>query len=92
MTPLDHLPPQRRPLGDASGRAKPERLSEYFDFNTFPEKRDRKVTRGELLAILTRKWRVESESRWYVRLWTYLTAKRGSEPRPVGGGTEKESA
>lgn len=36
--PMDHLAPQptRKQLGDATGRAKPERLSEYFDFATYP--------------------------------------------------------
>lgn len=85
MTPSDHLPP-RRALGDAFGRAKPERLSEYFDFATWPEKRDKRVTRQELLAILTRRWRVEMETRWYRRLWRILTSRVGSKPRPVGGG------
>lgn len=89
--PLDHQPP-RRTLGDALGRAKPERVSEYFDFRTWPEKADRKVTRQELLAILTRKWKVEQESRWYRRLWRALWAKRGSKPQPIGGGPAEEQA
>lgn len=80
--PMDHLAPQptRKQLGDATGRAKPERLSEYFDFATYPEKRDRKVTRGELLALLTRRWQVEQSMRWYRRAWRWLTAKKGSGP------------
>lgn len=85
--PMDH---QRRALGDATGRAKPERLSEYFDFRTWPEKADRKVTRQELLAILTRRWLVERETKWYRRLWTYLRAKVGATQVPVGGGVPTE--
>lgn len=85
IAPRDHQRP-RRELGDARGQAKGERLSEYFDFSTWPEKRDRKVTRGELLAILTRKYTVERESRWYRRLWAFLKARTGSGPVKIGGG------
>lgn len=69
-----------RELGDATGRAKAEKLSEYFDFTAYPDKRDRRVTRGELLAILTRKWAVERESRWYRVLWRWLRSRGGSGP------------
>lgn len=82
--PMDHQPP-RRALGDVTGR-KSERLSEYFDFRTWPEKADRKVTRQELLAILTQKWLVEREMRWYRRLWRYLMRRPGSKPHAVGAG------
>lgn len=71
---------------DARGQAKGERLSEYFDFAADPEKRTKKVTREELLAILTRKWLVERETRWYIRLWRFLQARAGSAPKPIGGG------
>lgn len=89
--PMDHQPP-RRALGDASGRAKPERVSEYFDFTTWPEKADRKVTRQELLAILTRRWKVEQDLKWYRRLWRALIAKRGSGPQVVGGGAKEQAS
>lgn len=77
-------PIPRRELGDAAGRAKGERLSEYFDFRTWPEKADRKVTRAELLAILTQRWLVEREARWYRRLWRYLKARTGSPIEKIG--------
>lgn len=87
---MDHQPP-RRALGDARGQVREEKLSEYFDFRTWPEKAEKKVTRQELLAILTRKWLVERETRWYRRLWRYLTRRRGSGPAVVGGGVEEEA-
>ena len=80
--PTDRQPP-RRDLGDVRGR-EGERLSEYFDFTQWPEKRDRKVLRGELLAILTRQWRVERESKWYRRMWRYFANKVGAEQEKVG--------
>lgn len=81
-------PPIRRELGDVQGKTRPERVSEYFDFATWPEKRDRKVTRQELLAFLTRQWLVERERRWYRRLWRWLRAKPGATMEPVGGGAK----
>lgn len=86
---MDHQPP-RKTLGDVRGRST-ERLSEYFDFRTWPEKADKKVTRQELLAILTRRWMVEREMKWYRRLWRWLLAKKGSGPVVVGGGTEEKA-
>lgn len=78
--------PRKRTYADATGKPKGERVSEYFDFVTWPEKADRKVTRVELLALMTR-WRlVERESRWYRVLWRWLKAKSGSTPTPIGGG------
>lgn len=82
--PQDRLPP-RRALGDVSGR-EAEKLSEYFDFEKFPEKADRKVTRRELLAWLMRQNAVQEQRRWHRRLWAWLVARRGSSPRPIGGG------
>lgn len=82
----------RRPLGDVRGQAKGERLSEYFDFAADPEKRTKKVTREELLAILTRKWLVEREMRWYIRLWRFLQNRMGQKPAPIGGGKSEEAA
>jgi hypothetical protein len=87
--PQDRLP-ARRDVGDVRGGAKGERISEYFDFNTWPEKRDLKVKRGELLALMTRQWAVQRETRWYRRLWRWLKAKRGSGPQVIAqpGGTD----
>lgn len=80
---MDRLPPQSRI--DARGQVG-EKLSEYFDFAQWPEKRDRKVTRQELLAILTRRWLIERDGVWYRRLWRWLRAPRGTAAKPVGGG------
>lgn len=88
--PMDHLP-ARRALGDVRGQ-EGEKLSEYFDFRTWPEKARRRVTREELLALLTRKWLVERETRWYRRLWRYLTRKPGAPPPAVGGGPTQEAS
>lgn len=85
---MDRLPP-RRQLGDVRGQERGEKLSEYFDFATWPEKRTKSVKREELLAILTRKWLVERETRWYRRLWSWLRRARHSHPHVVGGGSEQ---
>lgn len=77
---------------DARGQAKGERLSEYFDFAADPEKRTKKVTREELLAILTRKWLVERETRWWMRLWRFLQNRMGTAPKPIGGGVLDDAA
>lgn len=68
-----YIPQDRRAASsfDANGRRQ-ERLSEYFDFRAFPDKASMKVTRNELLVILTTQWRREMESRWYRRLWRWL--------------------
>lgn len=51
--PADHLPP-RRALGDVRGSTTGgERLTEYFDFTRWPDKAGYRVTRMELLAIVT---------------------------------------
>lgn len=49
--PQDHLPP-RRALGNVKGEGG-ERLTEYFDFQRWPEKATMRVTRIEFLAIIT---------------------------------------
>jgi len=71
---------KRPPLGVAR---REERLSEYFDFARWPEKASYKVTRAELLAMLTRQHRVVIESRWYRRLWRWLVSRRGSASNVV---------
>jgi hypothetical protein len=86
--PMDRQPP-RKALGDVHGR-KAERVSEYFDFTTWPDKADKKVTRQELLAILTRKWKIEQESKWHRRLWRWLARRPGSKPHAIGGGTPED--
>lgn len=87
--PTDRQPP-RKSFASATGQTD-ERFSEYFDFKAFPEKRDRKVTRAELLAVLTRQWVIQRETRWYRRFWRYLTARRGTKPAPIGGGSDNGS-
>lgn len=47
---------------------KVERVSEYFDFDQWPELADRKVTRIELLGILTQHHRLMREDHWWRRL------------------------
>lgn len=78
--PMDHQAPRRRAYADATGRHAPERLSEYFDFTSFPEKAQKGVTRSELLALLTRWHQVQHATKWYRRLWVWLRRKPGSEP------------
>lgn len=79
--PQDHkLPSANRRGFDAQGRAPGERLSEYFDFERWPEKKTKAVTRLELLAILTREYKVKQASTWPRRVWAYLTRPFGSAP------------
>jgi hypothetical protein len=68
-----------------------ERLSEYFDFTQWPEKRTMKVTRQELLAILTRQWAVQRDSQWHRRLWRWLKARWGSPQLVVPEPKDKEA-
>jgi hypothetical protein len=74
-----------RPFNDSPKRSafgirgeKVERLSENFDFKQWPEKATLKVTRQELLALLTRQWAVERDSKFRRRFWRWLKAKLGS--------------
>jgi hypothetical protein len=57
-----------------------EKLSEFFDFDQWPDKMARKVTRAELLAVLDRWYRVNESQKWWRRLWRFLKAQRGSGP------------
>lgn len=70
--------PKRQPLGDATGKIRGERLSEYFDFERWPEKADRKVTRHELSILLNRMIAVQRDQKWTRRLWRWLRAKVGT--------------
>jgi hypothetical protein len=78
---------------DALGRRPPERMSEYFDFERWPEKAERKVTRNELLAVLTQIEKGKQQQRWRSRLWRYLKARVGSGPvhavEPTQGERER---
>lgn len=74
--PMDHLPPAR----DVRGQRNPERASEYFDFERWPEKAELNVKRNELLFWLTQYGRAQRQLNWYYRLWRFLTAKVGSGP------------
>ena len=87
--PMDHLPP-RRALGDVRGARAGERVSDYFDFKSDPDRAKLKVTRAELLAMLTRQWQIQREGVWYRRFWRWLRARPGSKPVPVGAvGAER---
>lgn len=61
-----------------------ETISTYFDFQRWPEKMVKKVTRAELLAVLDRWHRVNQEQKWYRRLWRWLKAAVGSGPVVIG--------
>lgn len=78
--PQDRKPPgdQRRGF-DANGR-KLERISEYFDFARFPEKRDQRVTREELAAVILRMKHVEQSSSWLHRIKLFMLRPLGSPP------------
>lgn len=62
MRPQDHAANPRRALGNIRGEGG-ERLSEYFDFNRWPEKAAFRVTRMELLAILEQHFKVTEARR-----------------------------
>jgi hypothetical protein len=46
----DHARARAQQLGDIHGRKNPEKLSEYFAFDVWPEKAE--MTRNELAAIM----------------------------------------
>lgn len=70
------------PYRDVLGRKAPERLSEYFDFDRFPDKAERRVTRIELMAILESIHKHEKRNRWYTRLWRWLKSPRSKPVVP----------
>lgn len=82
----------KRSYADALGKRPPERLSEYFDFQRWPDKAERKVTRMELLAILDRHFKAQQAMRWYTRLWRWLARPLGSRPSQVVPPTQGEIA
>lgn len=64
------------------GRKRPERVGEYFDFQRDPEKATYKVTRIELLAILTQLERAKAArtpSGFAKRVWRFLMRPLGSK-------------
>jgi hypothetical protein len=71
---------RRTSYADAFGRSPGEKLSEFFDFERWPEKAEKKVTRHELSVILSQYHRAIRYGAWYMRLWRWLLAKRGSGP------------
>lgn len=75
---------------DVRGGPAPERLSDYFDFQRFPEKGEKSVKRFELLAILTQLERGKSEQRFRSRLWRFLKRPLGSGPVPATEPTDGE--
>lgn len=71
----------KRSYSDATGKHIPERLSEYFDFTTWPDKANRPVTRHELSAVLV----AIEKQRAPRRFWRWLTASfRKQHPLPGG--------
>ena len=81
MRKQDHAANPRRALGNVKGEGG-ERLSEYFDFQRWPEKAAFRVTRNELLAILTQMERAR-EARtlrgFARRVWRFLKRPLGSK-------------
>lgn len=67
-----------------------ETIGEYFDFVKWPHKMAMKVTRAELLAVLDRWHRVQSEQKWWRRLVRWLKAQRGSGPVVIAEVTKEE--
>lgn len=92
--PQDRKAPgdQRRGQFDVNGRAPGERISDYFNFQQFPDKAGLKVTRNELLAILTQLERGKSEQRFLSRLWRFLRRPVNSGPVPATEPTAGEVA
>jgi hypothetical protein len=83
---------KRPPVRDVRGQKLPERISEYFDFERFPDKTEKAVTRIELLAILTQMERGKKEQRWIARLWRFLRRPVHSGPVPATEPTAGEVA
>lgn len=83
---------KRPPVRDVRGQKLPERISEYFDFERYPEKTEKHVERIELLAILTQIERGKEEQRWTSRLWRFLKRPLGSGPVPATEPTQGEVA
>jgi hypothetical protein len=88
--PQDRQPPADRRGFDARGRVPPERISEYFDFERWPEKAERKVTRLELLALLTQLEKGREQTRFLSRLWRFLRRPVNSGPVPATEPTAAE--
>ena len=81
MNPRDHAANPRRALGNIKGEGG-ERLSEYFDFKRWPEKATMRVTRLELLAILTQHMKVTEARRtegFIRRIGRFLRRPLGSK-------------
>lgn len=82
----DHARARAQQLGDVHGRKRPEKLSEYFDFSTWPEKAELPVRRNELMAILTQYDRARKVMSPWGRvklvlrgLWLFITAPSGTK-------------
>ena len=87
---------KRKAFGDVYGRQRPERLSEYFDFERWPEKAEKKVTRHELQVLLSQYHRALRYNSWYSRLWRWLTGRWGkpveATPTPTQETTQEKGA
>lgn len=84
-------PEAHRQYADANGQ-QPERLSEYFDFDRFPDKAKMKVTRNELLAIITMLERGKQQQTFAHRLWRFLKGRVNSGPVRATEPTAGEQA
>lgn len=92
---MARMSPEARAQFDARGNVQ-ERISEYFDFERWPDKAKKSVTRLELLAILTQIERGKKEQAFFSRLWRYLRRppKSGRVPatEPTQGEVERGEA
>jgi hypothetical protein len=80
--PQDRLPPRRERVAPGNVRGEGgERLSTYFDFKAYPEKAAMRVTRLELLAVVTQLER----NRFWRRVWTFLRRPVGSRSLDSSG-------
>jgi hypothetical protein len=91
--PQDHKLPgdKRREYRDITGAARGERISEYFDFERWPEKKTKTVTRLELLAILTREYKIKQASTWWNRVKLFLARAPGSKPAVLDAPEQEAS-
>lgn len=88
--PQDRQPPAERRGFDATGKVPPERISEYFDFERWPEKAERSVKRLELLAILHQIEKGRVQTTWWSRLRRFLARPVNSGPVPAVEPTTAE--
>jgi hypothetical protein len=89
---MDRQPPRNRAGYDATGKVPPERISEYFDFERWPDKATKPVQRIELLAILHQLEKGRVQTTWRSRLARFLRRPVNSGPVPATEPTSAEVA